>query len=1699
MKIDKLKNLDKMGKQLRMRTLEYRWKLLALLSLLLSLWIMQHINAQGWQEFDITNRCVKESYEAEVRCDFIDGLICVEFWFPDTQDVSCTWTDAEFNAEVVPGFPLIATAKPQGFIYYYCFYPETMKDSLCYTFTYDGICCDIKECIDIPPSCCQYRSVVHEEELACRERDGQTSYTKRFSFQPSDSAFLCNNFDVVLDPPIPADVNVSWIGYNYSVEVNYNEADIPPGTEVVCITVDFDNPLCCDITLCDSLNQCCERDMDWAVVYERVYCDIIRDGYVHKGATCFDIAIDLANSLPLCDTPVFLSNLPIMDGTFQEGFEGDGYYHFKGCLDPDLIDAEDTVMCYKLDFPYAPPDLVCCDIQGCIKVPNCKLKIWVAKTYCDEEPPSRPHPNGKKYYCVEFHIDSAHAQRVQCGILIRNKFIPADKCEVQYVGGSTVITSCIDTNRVPSGVDSLDWALKYTANNRQITYSKAIPIPICCVQHGYDISVWCDTSDNDSFNYCFRMEVFNWRECGRWVLNSNATLLDYDATITPQGNLIIEGCFKSYYVLLVNNKIVSFNGVCFELTSDNPDCCPLKACIPYEEFEPCCTQVAWTGEAQCDSFVVPGSNIFQKGYYFKIHLPDGLDCGGFSFELHNGDIIDGTLKRQVVGNDVYITGYVDIASVDDDELCFTVDFDSKKCCDIKDCISIRKPCCTEPVVHDSIECKINDTTGQKYWCVTIQVDDANDCGRFIFRNNAVDIISQTSYFSGGDLFIELCFEGVIGLIDTPRFCYRIDFLSPTCCDIERCLELPECCEEVTWKGVAECDTVHDATGNMVEAYCFEVVLVDAVDCDINNFGISNGDLISYDTIHDGGHIRIRGCVEASSVDDDELCFFVDFASQSCCDFRGCVPIRKTCCREMQVEEEIRCMQTPNGQYYCARIVVNDGLLCDSFFLHTNTGSSTYDTAHVDGDLVIEHCFHASSSLDSFCYAIDFVSEECCDVERRCVPLPPCCEDVTWKGFAECDTVHDATGNMVEAYCFEVVLVDAVDCDINNFGISNGDLISYDTIHDGGHIRIRGCVEASSVDDDELCFFVDFASQSCCDFRGCVPIRKTCCREMQVEEEIRCMQTPNGQYYCARIVVNDGLLCDSFFLHTNTGSSTYDTAHVDGDLVIEHCFHASSSLDSFCYAIDFVSEECCDVERRCVPLPPCCEELPWMGGAECDSIKYPIDPSTDGLKPIYSFGISFPAHRACDSFHFEILNGDLIQWMRSIVNGKIVIEGAVEGYSVADTQLCFRIDFVSDACCDIEGCIPIRDQCCKGYTIDETLRCVPKDDGTNQWCGRIALHAEDICDSLVFHSNAYLSDFDSAVHDDYVVFEFCFDSLDSNADAFCYSVDFLDEECCDVTMRCLDIPRCCKQFEWEGDTWCDTFKAGDHLIPAYCYKIVVIGAEACADSTVQIAFQWDKSTGRSWIKEIHKIGGNLVIKGCIPQDSVPSVYDSLCFTIDFPNALCCDLQGCLPRPTCADDHCQNVVFRTNAYCDTLVNPAGSSTPVVCYEFGGIHMNKCGAFQYRVTESTGDELTVIHPTVDTIAGAVLFKGCVPIDSLQGEKLCLEIDFVDSTCCDTTVCVLVPNCTTVNTSKAKDMSLQWVVYPNPTRDVLIIEANTDNRPYEVSLWNLYGHRILTQTAQKSKTKIDVHRLPRGVYLLRIRDIVRPDSQTHLRILLH
>ena len=1269
---------------------EWRWKVL-------TLGVLFGASLLGYEAVAQDQPRDRNCYAPTVRIsdvDCSDDFLCLTFRIHSPGSPrACNLLSADFSAIVVPGFPIERVDTNGTLELTYCFYNSSWENPFCYSFDFSGLCCDVKDCVDLSDEtkkCCKYRSRIDERPLQCSiGTEDHARYTKQFVFTPVGDGGRCTNFDILIDPPISADINI--VGTN--VEVSFNEEDLPIGTEQVCITVDFDNPLCCDFTLCDSLN-CCERDLSWALVRNTIECKPKPEDLVVRLVPCFDIVVDLANNIHFCDTPDLLTNLPLLPGTFEQGFESDGYYHFRGCLNPDSLDTD--TFCYKLDFPYAPPDLVCCDIQGCMKVPDCRMHdMQLERIYCEQY---SDQGVTKTLYCADFRVPDVVANQVQCGVWIQGQYVAADVCETSLQDGGTYIKVCIDSSKVPHDIDSLTWVIQYNVDNVTLKSAFKTQRPPCCDSYQYTFSLWCDTTSKE-FDYCFRLQIFGGARCGNWTVNSNATDLTYSTATTPLDDYIIEGCFTG--VIHIPELPPVF---CLELTPDNPSCCPIKAC---EAIQPCCSPVDWKGYAACDSFTVPGSTIAGKGYCFEIVLLNAREnCYAFTFDITNGELIDGTKQVVVRGDDIVITGCVDTSTVDTSDLCFYIHFlTGNNCCDIQGCIPIRKPCCEEHAITEKLECKIKPD-GTKEWCVVILVEEGEFCGGFDFYHNAVGSPHYWIGHPGVDLSIEMCFDEVVSLTQPEQFCYTIDFDDDLCCDYRnRCIDL-RCCDQVDWKGYAECDTIQTPTTPNLPAYCFELVLIDAADCGIANFDITNGDLIGHTTSVSGNNIILRGCVVANSVSDSVLCFEVDFDSDSCCDFSGCLPIRKTCC-------------------------------------------DPYD----------------------------------------------------WHGKTWCDTLA-YPDRLIPAYCYEIVIPGA--------------------------------------------------------------------------------------------------------------------------------------------------DECADTTVR---------------------ITFAWDKSgTSWIKEV------------------QKLSGDLI----------------------------------------IQGCIPQ-------------------------------------------------------------------DSVPYNHDSLCFFIDFPNPQCCDIR-GCLPRPSCCQKVEYTYRTYCDMVD-GDSL---YCMKLWLYDTTNCADYVVRLIAGSDTFEMPSSGDQL--VDSYLEIVRCIPVAEVDTSVDSICVEVDFSSDKCCDIEFCIPRSEwCEEKSCRYVFFRNEVTCDTLFDIDYNWYPVYCYRFSGLVMRKCGPFRWRIVDSDGRDLPLIDPMVDNTPPKIDFTGCIYIDSLRDERICLEVDFIDSICCDTTVCIGVPNCGTVRIQTLEEGAGQWVVYPNPASDVLIIESNTDNRPYEVSLWNVYGHYVLKQNIQAAQTTIDLQRLPRGVYLLRIRDLERPDIQTHLRILLH
>gem|GEM_PF-2887458 len=1144
--------------------------------------------------------CLTPSFSvSEVECT--GDYLCLTFRIQSpNQPQPCHVLSADFSAIVVPGFPYARVDTNGTLILTYCFYASSWENPFCYSFDFSGRCCDVKDCVDLSDQtkkCCIYNSRIDERPLECkRGTDEYTRYRKRFVFTPVGDGGRCTNFDVVLDPPIPAGIRI----LGNQVEVTFNEEDVPIGTEEICITVDFDNPLCCDFTLCDSLN-CCVRDLSWALVRHTITCKPKPDDLEVRMVPCFDIVVDLANNLPFCDTPDLLTNLPLLPGTFEQGFESDGYYHFRGCLNPDSMDTD--TFCYKLDFPYAPPDLVCCDLQGCLKVPDCrKYDLQLERVFCDQ---SSDQGVLRTDYCAVFRLDDIEIDQVQCSVQIQGQYVAADVCLTTYKGGNTFIKVCVDSTKVPASQDSLTWVIDYRIDRNALKSAFKTNKPLCCEPQQYTLNLWCDTTSED-FEYCFRMQIFGGALCGDWTVRSNATDLSFSTSTTPLDDYIIEGCFTG--VIHIPEWPPEF---CLELTPDDPSCCPIEAC---EAIQPCCTPVDWKGYAACDSFTMPGSTIMGKGYCFEIVLPNARDCNAFTFDITNGEIIDGTKQVVVSGDDIRITGCVDTSTVDTSALCFDIQFLNGKCCDLQGCIPIRQPCCREHPITEKLECR-RKLDGSEEWCVVIHVDDGEICGGFEFYHNAVGVTHYSIGHPGIDLLVEICFGGVISLTQPEQFCYTIDFDDPQCCDYrERCIELTPCCDKVEWQGHAECDTVDIPTSPNVPAYCFELTLYGAADCSMGNFDITNGDLLGYTTTVSGNDLILNGCVTAASVSDSVLCFEVDFASGTCCDISGCLPIRKACCTPYDWHGQTWCdtLVYPDRiiPVYCYEIVIDGAEQCADTtvsitFAWDKSGTSWIKEADVlSGNLIIRGCVPQDSvpdGSDSLCFTIDFPNQACCDLQG-CLPLPTCCQSIQYAYKTYC-----SFENGDSSYCMKLWMYDARDCGDYKVRIIAGRDTFEQTTHPdqiiGSDVEVTRCIPFEEIDPtvDSICVVVDFLSDSCCDIAFCIPLQGWCaekpCRHVTFRKESYCdtlldIRGDQHPVYCYRFGGIVMLKCGPF-LRKIVDSDGQELPVIDPRVVhtppityFTGCIYVDSMRgEKICLEIDFIDSVCCDT-TVCVEVPFC---------------------------------------------------------------------------------------------------------------------------------------------------------------------------------------------------------------------------------------------------------------------------------------------------------------------------------------------------------------------------------------------------------------------------------------------------------------------------------------------------------------------------------
>ncbi len=385
---------------------------------------------------------------------------------------------------------------------------------------------------------------------------------------------------------------------------------------------------------------------------------------------------------------------------------------------------------------------------------------------------------------------------------------------------------------------------------------------------------------------------------------------------------------------------------------------------------------------------------------------------------------------------------------------------------------------------------------------------------------------------------------------------------------------------------------------------------------------------------------------------------------------------------------LECTEIDGKPAYCFKLVVYNAKECEKFKYSVNENMApgypawTYDN---QGNLIIKGCFWANNANNPLCVKIDFLSPLCCDIVA-CAKLP-CCYKKEWKGKAKCDRID---GKPV--YCYSIKLYDVKPC--GKFTITTDGTpvapptIVYDIL---GNATINGCVWTSSlpINATQLCFKVDFKDPHCCDIKGCIKL--PCC-EQKWKGELKCTHINGQQVICYTIVVAGAKDCgglDFGVEGTSVNGPNIVYNALNGNATITGCVLASSlppGASELCFKVDFKSPQCCDF-KGCLKLPPdCCKEKSYgFETYECHVV--------DGKK-IICFVFVVKEAKECDKFNYTV-NATTVEGPAYSydANGNLYIKHCVT--KVEGHELCIKIDWLSDLCCDINQCYPLPE--CVGFS------------------------------------------------------------------------------------------------------------------------------------------------------------------------------------------------------------------------------------------------------------------------------------------------------------------------------------------------------------------------------------------------------------------
>jgi len=178
--------------------------------------------------------------------------------------------------------------------------------------------------------------------------------------------------------------------------------------------------------------------------------------------------------------------------------------------------------------------------------------------------------------------------------------------------------------------------------------------------------------------------------------------------------------------------------------------------------------------------------------------------------------------------------------------------------------------------------------------------------------------------------------------------------------------------------------------------------------------------------------------------------------------------------------------------------------------------------------------------------------------------------------------------------------------------------------------------------------------------------------------------------------------------------------------------------------------------------------------------------------------------------------------------------------------------------------------------------------------------------------------------------------------------------------------------------------------------------------------------------------------------------------------------------------------TNTYVDTLT--ASNSCDSVVTTHLTVHPLSQVSLSINGSDSLCSSAGVFTLSGGSPSGGVYSGSGISSGNFNPATANIGWDVITYTVTDVNNCtnsaedsLRVNSCTTTGLS-GLEMPKNFTVYPNPATDVITISSNAAE-PFEVKLYNSTGTLILIKELNTSSTKLDIHTLPSGLYLLNLK----------------